>query len=104
MKRAYPQTARDLFNVSRLQWIEGARVVARRLLHTRYKITIEDVLEVYPRPKYLHRNTTGKVFQHEAFRTVGYTPAMKPSSHGRIIKLWTLSDAYVDDKEGDCDG
>lgn len=104
MAHQNPQTVQDLFQVNREQWIEGARVVARRLLRNRYKITIEDVLAVYPRPKYLHRNTTGKVFQNEAFRAIGYTPAKKLSSHGRIIRLWTLSDTYADEREMDCDG
>lgn len=98
-----PQTIQDLFQVTREQWLEGARLTARKLLRYRSKITIEDVLEIYPRPKYLHRNTTGSVFKYEAFQPIGYTMAKKPTSHGRVIRLWTLSDIYADEYERDCD-
>ncbi|HSW91468.1 MAG TPA: hypothetical protein VLG09_02385 [Candidatus Saccharimonadales bacterium] len=101
---ANPQTAQDLFNKSRTDWLDGARHVARKLLRQRHKITIEDVLAIYPRPKYLHRNTTGHVFRTEMFHAVGYTLARKPSSHHRVIRWWTLSDMYADEYEKDCDG
>lgn len=100
---ANPQTVPDLFNQSRQQWLEGARLVARKLLRHRHKITIEDVLELYPRPKYLHRNTTGGVFQTDMFHAVGYTLARKPSSNGRVIRWWTLSDLYADEYGQDCE-
>lgn len=99
----YPQTVQDLFGISREQWLEGARLTARRLLRTKSKITIEDVLERYPRPKYLHRNTTGSVFKTDMFVPVGYVPARKLTSHKRIIRLWTLSDTYADRYETDCE-
>lgn len=98
-----PQTVPDLFNQSREQWLEGARHTARKLLRHKYRITIEDVLEIYPRPKYLHRNTTGSVFKSEVFQPIGYTLARKPSSHKRVIRLWTLADMYADEYERDCD-
>lgn len=97
-----PQTMQDLFSITRDDWLEGARVTARRLLRERMKITIEDVLDVFPRPKYLHRNITGSVFQHEAFQAIGYTNAKKPSSNGRVIRFWSLSDKYANEIV-DCD-
>jgi hypothetical protein len=98
-----PQTAQDLFNTTREQWLEGARHAARKLLRLRSKITIEDVLELYPRPKYLHRNVTGRVFRSEMFQPIGYTTAKKPSSHGRVLRIWTLSDMYADELGQDCE-
>jgi len=97
-----PQTVQDLFSVTREQWLEGARTTAKKLLCSRSNITIEDVLDIYPRPKYLHRNTTGSVFQDERFQPVGYTTAKKPSSHHRVIRIWTISDLYADTLELDC--
>lgn len=98
-----PQTMPDLFNQSREQWLEGARHTARQLLRRRRTITIEDVLEIFPRPKYLHRNTTGNVFRNEMFHPVGYTLAKKLTSHGRVIRLWTLSDLYDNSVNEDCE-
>jgi hypothetical protein len=85
-----PQTMLDLFAQSKEQWLAEARKTARELLKTRLAITIEDVLEVCPKPAYLHRNTIGGVFQHSDFRVCGYALAKKPSSHKRLIRLWGL--------------
>ena len=98
-----PTTVQDLFNLSRSQWIEGARTVAKRLLKNAHQITIEDVLHEFPRPQYIHKNTTGSVFQDEAFVIAGYTKAKKRSSNGRAIGLWTLSDNYLHKLERDCE-
>lgn len=93
----------DLFNQSREQWLAGARHAARMLLRRKRLITIEDVLEVYPRPKYLHRNTTGSVFKGDMFHPVGYTLSKRTLSHGRVIRLWSLSDLYTNTHELDCE-
>jgi hypothetical protein len=84
------KTARDLFQLERLEWIEDCRSTAKNLLQTRENITIEDVLEVCPRPSYIHRNVTGQIFKDNDFISVGYVPARKPSSNGRVIRLWGL--------------
>lgn len=97
------QTMQDLFSTTREQWLEGARHAARQLLRRKPNITIEDVLDIYPRPKYLHQNITGKVFQSEMFHPIGYTPAKKLSSHGRVIRKWSFSDAYSNEAESDCE-
>lgn len=98
-----PQTVQDLFNKTRDQWLNGARVVAKNLLKTRHTITIEDVLELYPRPKYLHRNTTGSVFKDEWFTPIGYTLSKRTISHKRVIRLWGLSEQFANDVEVDCE-
>lgn len=97
------QTMQDLFSTTREQWLEGARHAARQLLRRKANITIEDVLDIYPRPKYLHRNVTGRVFQGTMFSPVGYTSAKKLSSHGRVIRVWAFSDAYSNEAESDCE-
>lgn len=98
-----PQTMPDLFHQTREQWLEGARHTARQLLRRKRLITIEDVLEIFPRPKYLHRNITGNVFKSEMFHPIGYTLAKKPTSHKRVIRLWTLSDLYENTLDEDCE-
>lgn len=104
MTNSTPQTVPDLFNKTREQWLNGARNVAFQLLKTRTKITIEDVLELYPRPKYLHRNTTGSVFKNEWFQAIGYTASKRKQSHGRVIRLWTLSDEFEHKELKDYEG
>ena len=91
-----PHTVPDLFQIDKVRWLDGARKVAYDLLKRRSTITIEDVLELYPLPKYLHRNTIGKVFQNEWFQHVGYTSSKRRISHGRTIRLWSISDEFAE--------
>lgn len=93
-KMKNPQNMQDLFKNSREIWLEGARLIAFKMLKKRRLITIEDVLEAHPRPKFLHRNTTGSVFKSDMFKPIGFTLAKKPSSHKRVIRLWTLKEEY----------
>lgn len=99
-----PNTMQDLFNMSREEWLDGARVKARGLLRFRRTITSEDVTSLWPLPKYLHRNTIGSIFKDSSmFHPVGYTKALRPTSHGRVICLWAINDNYEDVVEEDCE-
>ncbi len=82
-------TIQDLFGMTRETWLEEARRTARELLATRPTITIEDVLERLPRPSFIHRNTTGKVFD-EDFKPVGFVKSRRTISKGRWIRQWVL--------------
>lgn len=98
------QTVQDLFNMSREEWLDGARVRARHLLRNRSTITSEDITRDYPLPKYLHHNTIGHILkENDTFHAVGYTRAKRPSSNGRVIRVWTLSDKYAKDFALDCE-
>lgn len=82
----------DLFKVQKIEWLEKARQTAKDLLKTRDKITIEDVLEVCPLPKFLHRNTIGAVFTRQEFDSVGIVYSRRKSSHRRLIRQWSIRD------------
>lgn len=84
-------TMSDLFQDTKQRWLDEARQTARKIIATRGKATIEDVLENCPRPTYLHRNVTGSVFQHEDFTALGYEPSRRKVSHGRVIRVWGLT-------------
>lgn len=88
-------TINDLFRRTKQDWLEEARDTAEKLLATRRTVTIEDVLEVCPRPKYLHRNVTGSVFQDKRFKPEGFIQSRRTVSHGRIVRTWTLKDQYM---------
>lgn len=98
-----PQTVPDLFYVTREAWLENARLTARLLLRTRSRITIEDVLTACPRPKYIKPNVTGSVFKDPMFVPVGFTQSNRAVSHGRVVRMWALDDAYVNEKAVDCE-
>lgn len=79
----------DIFQGQREQWLIQCRTVARQLLKTRESITIEDVTKLVPRPTFLHRNLTGRVFNDE-FVPVGFTKALHKEAKGRWIRTWRV--------------
>lgn len=85
----------DLFARERQDWIEDCRSAARKLLTVRESVTIEDVLKICPRPKYIHKNVTGSVFKDTGFVMCGWTKAMKASSNGRWIMKWKLNEEPI---------
>lgn len=84
-------TVKDLFKKEREAWLESARLAAKELLEDKPLITIEDVLKVCPRPEYIHRNTTGKVFNND-FQPVGWRKSKRPIMNGRFVRIWRLRD------------
>lgn len=82
----------DLFAKERQQWIDDCQATARKLLTHREEITVEDVLAECPRPKYIHRNTTGQVFKHPDFRMTGFTKSRRTISKGRWIMKWGFAE------------
>lgn len=84
-------TVKDLFKKEREAWLESARLAAKELLEDKPLITIEDVLKVCPRPEYIHRNTTGKVFNND-FQPVGWRKSKRPIMNGRFVRIWRLKD------------
>lgn len=92
MKTKIPPNAPTLFGQTTREWVERCRDVAERLLTVRKTITIEDVLRVEPRPQYIKKNVTGKIFHDPRFVAVGYTQSKRPAMNGRTIRLWALSE------------
>lgn len=84
------KTVQDLFKLEKQAWLEDARSAARTLLKNRPYITIEDVLEITPRPQYVHPNTTGQVFLDNDFVAVGWMPSKLRSMNGRQVRRWVL--------------
>ncbi len=91
------KTVPDLFNREREAWLETARATARKLLRTRYFITIEDVLTICPRPQYVHRNTTGRVFNGD-FIPTGWKKSTRPLMNSRQVRTWRMNPSLTTDK------
>lgn len=89
----------DIFGSSREEYIEQAQKIARDLLLKRDTITIEDVTKLCPLPRYLHRNTLGRVFQNQIFKSVGYTTAKRVAARGHVIRVWTLRPEFFDERQ-----
>lgn len=82
----------DVFKSEREMWLDEARATARKLLMTRERITINDVLAEVGRPDHIHRNTTGSVFNHKDFKKCGYTRSTGKLANGRYVFQWKLAE------------
>lgn len=82
-------TINDMFGLTKQGYLEECRKEAKRLLRTREVVTIEDVTMLVPRPTYIHRNTTGAVFDKQ-FKPVGFVKAEHKEAKGRWIRTWKL--------------
>lgn len=87
---AKTKTMADLFKQQRSEWLDSARATAKKLLRGKYFITIEDVLAINPRPQFVHRNTTGLVFNHSDFVNFGMARSTRPAMNGRMIMRWRI--------------
>lgn len=85
------QTMLEVFNREKKEWLEECRAAARKLLCDRPFVTIEDVLKECPRPKHIHPNITGHVFNDTDFKPVGWLPSKRPAMNGRYVRTWRLA-------------
>ena len=86
------KTVQDLFRSERTEWIQSARMIARKLLTQRQQITIVDVLNELPRPQYVHPNTTGHIFRDKDFKLVGFRKSTSKFARGRFVGVWELNE------------
>lgn len=82
-------TIQDMFGYSREAWLEECRKTAKLLLRNSETVTVEDVTALVPRPTYLHRNTTGRIFNNQ-FKPVDFVKAKHTLAKGRYIRTWKM--------------
>ena len=87
-------TTQDMFRTNKEAWLQEARQIAQKLLLTRGSITIEDLTEVHPLPKYIKKNFLGRVFRDDVFQKAGYTNARRTMARGHALRVWELNAAY----------
>ena len=95
------QTGLDLFAPTKELWLNAARDTAHKLLKTKAYVTIEDVIDVCPRPIEIHRNTTGAVFKTDDFTFYGWEQSRRTQSRGRWIMQWQLKQQTREKMKGE---
>lgn len=83
------QAAFDFYTEQKAQWLDEARWAMKKLLEKQPYVTSDDVHNVCPLPKNLHRNTLGAVFNNE-FRSIGFQKSKREAAKGRWIQQWRL--------------
>jgi hypothetical protein len=82
----------DLFASEKKAWIAKARKVAEKIALEKGSVDIEQVLQVCPRPGYMHPGTTGKIFSNSVFKYLRVRKSTRPISKGRLICVWRLDE------------
>ena len=83
-------TIQDLFARDKTLWLAECRKEAKRQLQFKPSVTSDDITKNVPRPTYIHRNTTGQIFNNGEFITVGFTISTRKEANGRTIRQWAL--------------
>lgn len=71
-------------------WVSKARSLALLLAAQNAEVTIEDVLRIYPRPSYINQNACGCIMRNKRLKLIRYTTALKSTSNGRKIGVYSL--------------
>lgn len=80
--------------VTQEEWLLEARQAAVRRLQSNYTMTLEDLLDICPKPAHLPISTIRKVFSADTFQPIGYSRSKRPGAQKRIIRVYTLQEAY----------
>ena len=84
------QQALNLFEATRLEFLEYARWVAKRIAEKKGHVTIDDIRGEISVPLNLDGRVLGAVFNTPEWEKVGYSTTKIKSSHGRFVSVWHL--------------
>lgn len=85
------QTALNLFEITRKEFLESCRWIARKIAKAKGNVTIDDVRNEVKIPLNIDARVLGAVFNTPDFEKVGYTSTKIKSSHGRPISVFRLT-------------
>jgi hypothetical protein len=87
--------ALDLFEATRGDYLESARAAARKLLVSKYWITIDDVRKVCPPPEGVDPRVMGAVFNKADYESLGWINSTRPECHRRPVQRFRLKKAEL---------
>ena len=90
--RAVKQVQLDIFEQRDHEFLERCRSLARLICRERGQVSINDVREFITVPSGVHPSVLGAVFRNKEFQRVGYTEAVHPQAHARVIRVYQLQE------------
>lgn len=85
------QQAMNLFEATRIEFLDYARWVARKICLEKGHVTIDDVRELVSLPPGIDGRVYGAVFKEKDWIKTGFTQTKIKSSHNRPISVFTLA-------------
>jgi len=84
------QMVMDLFEVTRAEYLEKARIWADRIARHNGTVTIDEVREYCPPPEDVDPRLMGAVLSTKEFRCIGYRKSTRSKCHHRPIGIFEL--------------
>lgn len=81
----------DIFEQRDHQFLERCRALAMVLCKQNGQVSINDVRQFIEVPPGVHPSVLGAVFRTKQFKSVGYTEAVHPQAHARVVRVYSLA-------------
>lgn len=90
------RTLRDsqigLFERREQAFLMQCRALAVAIARQQGSVSINDIRSQVSLPSEMHPSVLGAVFRSNAFRAVGFTEAVHPQAHARVVRVYALKE------------
>jgi len=90
--RAMRERQLDIFEQQDHQFLERCRALAVLVCTQRGEVSINDIRAIIEVPPGVHPSVLGAVFRTKQFKSVGYTEAVHPQAHARVVRVYKLQE------------
>jgi hypothetical protein len=85
------QQALNIFEATRKEFLEDARIKARMIFEEKGQVTTDDIRQVVKLPAGIDARVLGAIFVKRDWKKIGYTQTNVKSSHSRPISIFVLN-------------
>jgi hypothetical protein len=89
--RDIKQRQLDIFEQRDHQFLERCRALAVMLCKQNGQVSINDIRQFIEVPSGVHPSVLGAVFRTKQVTTVGFTEAVHPQAHARVVRVYSLA-------------
>lgn len=89
--RDIKQRQLDIFEQRDHQFLERCRALAVVLCKQQGQVSINDIRQFIEVPPGVHPSVLGAVFRTKQFKRVGFTEAVHPQAHARVVRVYSLA-------------
>ena len=82
-----------LFEAQHAYLLEQCRAAAIVYARRHGFVSINEVRDAVTLPPGTHPSLLGAVFRTRQFRAIGYTEALHPAAHARVVRVYTLRES-----------
>jgi hypothetical protein len=89
--RALRDAQLDLFEVRDALFLEHCRLLAAAVARQQGTVSINDIRARVKIPANMNPSVLGAVFKGKKFKVVGFTEAIHPQAHARVVRVYQLT-------------